>query len=180
MSRLRVPAWTLPPAVAAQPWRDSPQRAVQAHFEALYASAMQGLPFLNTALSVRALGFQRIDGDWLGALIAPWCVQLMLLPGGGRLWQHMPTGERAAVALPVGMLDFIAEAGEGIVPAFQYFPLLNGVGQLPGMDAAQAVVCDALGTALTPPQAADAPACAPPPASPDAGRRRLIGLGSSR
>ncbi|MFV0665963.1 [NiFe]-hydrogenase assembly chaperone HybE [Denitromonas sp.] len=169
-ARMRIPAWTPPPPVVAMPWDASPQDAVQAHFDTVWRTAMQGLPFVNDALQVRALRFARIDGDWLGGLVTPWCVQLMLLPGGGRLWADVSAGTRSAVALPVGMLPFIADTSDGMLPAFQYFPLLNSVSGLPAMASAEAVIHDALAAALTP------PAPPPEPAAPqiDTGRRRFL------
>lgn len=169
-ARMRIPAWTPPPPVVATPWTASPQDAVQAHFDTVWRTAMQGLPFVNDALQVRALRFARIDGDWLGGLVTPWCVQLMLLPGGGTLWANVSAGTRSAVALPVGMLPFIADSSDGTLQAFQYFPLVNSVSGLPDMASAEAVIHSALATALTP------PAPPPEPAAPqiDTGRRRFL------
>lgn len=167
---MRIPAWTPPPPVVATAWATSPQDAVQAHFDTVWRAAMQGLPFVNDALQVRAQRFERIDGDWLGGLVTPWCVQLMLLPGGGTLWADVSAGTRSAVSLPVGMLPFIADASDGMLPAFQYFPLLNSVSGLPDMASAEAVIHDALAAALTP----SAPP--PEPAAPqiDTSRRRFL------
>ncbi|KAA3649224.1 MAG: [NiFe]-hydrogenase assembly, chaperone, HybE [Proteobacteria bacterium] len=175
-ARMRIPAWTPPPPVVAAPWATSPQDAVQAHFDTVWRTAMQGLPFVNDALQVRALRFERIDGDWLGGLVTPWCVQLMLLPGGGTLWADVSAGTRSAVALPVGMLPFIADSSDGTLQAFQYFPLVNSVSGLPDMASAEAVVLDALCTALTEPE----PPESPPKAAVDRGRREFMRLSRGR
>lgn len=156
-ARMRIPAWTPPPPVVATPWATSPQAAVQAHFDTVWRTAMQGLPFVNDALQVRAQRFARIDGDWLGGLVTPWCVQLMLLPGGGTLWTDVSAGTRSSVALPVGVLPFIADSSDGLLPAFQYFPLVNGVSGLADMATAEALVRDALRTALTAPETPESP-----------------------
>jgi [NiFe] hydrogenase assembly HybE family chaperone len=175
-ARIRIPAWVPPAAVAAAPWTSSPEAAVTRWFDEILRHRMQGLPFLNTALEVRAIDFARVRGDWLGGLVSPWCVQLMLLPGGGTLWADASPGTRTAVELPVGSLPFIADAGDETLPAFQYFPLLNTASVLADMRSAEWVVRDALRTALTVPAAAEPPAPAPAPAV-DPGRRRFLRLG---
>lgn len=154
MTPLRRPARTPAPARRAEAWVNSPAPAVERWFEHLLAERMRGLPFLNPALSVQALDFRRVDGDWLGGVTTPWSVQLMLLPGGGSLWVDTSPGERSMVALPVGRLAFIADEGDPALPAFQYLPLVNATAALAGDDAARAFVRDALATALQPPAVA--------------------------
>ncbi|WP_415259036.1 [NiFe]-hydrogenase assembly chaperone HybE [Thauera phenylacetica] len=200
MMPLRRPARTPAPPRRAEAWAGSPAPAVARWFEHLLAERMRGLPFLNPALSVQALDFRRVDGDWLGGVTTPWSVQLMLLPGGGSLWVDTSPGERSMVALPVGRLTFIADEGDHALPAFQYLPLVNATAALAGDDAARAFVRDALATALRPPavavEASAAAACdadlqpehaaAPagavrPPADPaaiDPGRRRFLRFGA--
>lgn len=151
MMPLRRPARTVAPAGRAEPWADSPQPAVGRWFAHVLAERMHGLPFLNPALSVQAIDFRRLDGDWLGGVITPWSVQLTLVPGGGSLWVDTPPGERSMVALPVGRLAFIADEGDRGLPAFQYLPLLNATAALTDDDEARAFVRDALATALRPP-----------------------------
>lgn len=175
--RIRVPAWTpLAPMVAA-PWQDSPEAAVRRWFEEVLRTRMQGLPFLNPALAVRTVDFGRVQGDWLGAVITPWCVQLMLLPGGGTLWVDASPGTRSTVLLPVGMLPFIADSGDHVLPAFQYFPLLNSAAGLADMEAAEQVVRDALRTALT--QAEPDPSAQSAHPAVDMRRRRFLRLGAA-
>ena len=132
MTPLRRPARTPAPARRAEAWVNSPAPAVELWFQHLLAERMRGLPFLNPALSVQTIDFQRIDGDWLGGLATPWSVQLMLVPGGGSLWVDTSPGERSMVALPVGRLAFIADEGDRGLPAFQYLPLVNATAALAG------------------------------------------------
>ncbi len=48
-------------------------------FETIYCERMQGLPIVNVALNVKAIGFRPWDGHWLGALVTPWFINLILL-----------------------------------------------------------------------------------------------------
>ena len=201
MMPLRRPARTPAPARRAEAWVNSPAPAIERWFQHLLAERMRGLPFLNPALSVQALGFRRVDGDWLGGVTTPWSVQLMLVPGGGSLWVDTSPGERSMVALPVGRLAFIADEGDHGLPAFQYLPLVNATAALSGDDEARAFVRDALATALQPPAVAveamlaagrdDAPSTedagriertartAAGAAAIDPGRRRFLRFGAS-
>ena len=84
----RLAAWQPPPVLLARPWDEDPGPRLEAHFSRVWRSNMAGLPFLNPALSVAALPFVRVDGDWLGVVLAPWFLHVYLLPGGGRLTGH--------------------------------------------------------------------------------------------
>lgn len=119
---------------------------------------MHDMPFVNPALSVEAVGFQRWEGDWLGVVVTPWFINLFLLPGGGSLWRDLPTGEFGAVALPVGELEFIGDNPGAAAPleAYQYCPLISPVQHVEHQDAARAIARDALATVLLPPSGAAA------------------------
>lgn len=151
-SRLRMPAIAPKMPEAAVPHAEDPSPRVVAHFQHVWATAMHDMPFVNPALSVEAIGFQRQDGDWLGVVITPWFINLFLLPGGGALWHDLPTGEHTAVGLPVGELEFIGDnpGAEAAVSAYQYCPLLSPVQQVETQDAARAIALDALAAVLTP------------------------------
>jgi len=196
LSVVRIPAVRPPAAKAAAPWREDPSAALTRHFALLRDMRMAGLPFLNDAIDVCVADCRRIDGDWLAALVTPWSIQLVLLPGGGTLWQDSAAGVRRAIALPVGELVFIGEAddgseegrvgkyaGEGGVPAFLYCPLISPLDHVADTAAACAIARDALVAALTaPPSAApDLAAVAPdtgggmaPTSPPSAGRRAFL------
>ncbi|MCB1955510.1 MAG: [NiFe]-hydrogenase assembly chaperone HybE [Rhodocyclaceae bacterium] len=177
---LRKPAWTPPPVVVARPLADDPSAAIAAWFTRVHDERMAGLPFLNPALFVEVLGLRRLHGDWLGGLITPWSVQLVLLPGGGGLWQDISAGLRRAVALPVGELAFIADAGEDGLEAYQYCPLGTSTAGFADQAAARRFLVEALEAVMTPPApVAEAPE-AVPASTVDRGRRALFGLGGRR
>lgn len=120
---------------------------------------MRDLPFVNPALAVEAHGFRQLDGDWLGVVITPWFVNLLLVSGGGTLWGDIPAGERRYLALPCGTMQFIADDDPDIGP-YQYCPLIAPVDQLPDMATARIVAQDAIKTVFATPVAAPEPASA--------------------
>lgn len=89
----------------------SPAPRLEAAFAHIWATRMTGLPFLNAALSVEAVGFRPWQGEWLGALVTPWSVNLVLMPGDGE-WPRLPAGGERIVSLPAGRFRFIAGVDE--------------------------------------------------------------------
>jgi [NiFe] hydrogenase assembly HybE family chaperone len=69
---------------------------------------MQDMPFVNAALRVEAVGFRRWEGRWLGVLITPWFMNLMLLPDEPAAWRHVRYGDSLGYLLPAGVFEFIS------------------------------------------------------------------------
>lgn len=155
----RVSAWQPPPVLPARPWDDDPAPRLEAHFSRIWHTSMAGLPFLNPVLSVAALPFARVDGDWLGVVLTPWFLHAYLLPGGGSLWQDLAQGLRRPVVLPAGAVEFIGDGDAGLGP-LQYCVLLAPVPQFADQDEALAAAREALAALLAPP-----PVSAPAPES---------------
>lgn len=161
--RIRQPALSPPPINPAWPREDDPSAFLEAHFRHVWQTRMHDLPFVNGALAVESVGFQRLDGDWLGVVITPWFINLLLVSGGGQLWGDIPAGERRYLSLPCGTMQFIADDDPDIGP-YQYCPLIAPVDQLKDMATARLVAADAIRTVFaTPPAAPETPA-APEPA----------------
>lgn len=87
--------------------RDDPSVRIAQTYERIWHTRMQGLPFLNAALRVEAVGFRPWKGQWLGALVTPWSLNLLLLPGEGE-WTALAAGAERFVSFPAGCFRFIA------------------------------------------------------------------------
>lgn len=83
-----------------------PSRHLEAVFRDIERTRMAGLPILNTALAVEAIGFTPWQGHWLGALITPWFLNLVLVPGVQGEWPGAAEGERIVRQLPAGDCGF--------------------------------------------------------------------------
>lgn len=157
------------PAAPARPHAENPAPLVLAMYRRIWETTMRTLDFVNPALEVDIAGFRRHRGDWVGAVVTPWFVNLYVLPGGGELWQDLGSGERVKVPFPVGELEFIADYDpEAEVPAYLYCPLLAPVTPLSSQAEALGMALDALEMLFSPPPAVEsAPAepAAPEPAS---------------
>jgi [NiFe] hydrogenase assembly HybE family chaperone len=90
------------------------QETLEAVFTRIEKERMADIPVLNTALSVEAVGFRQHGDDWLGVLITPWFMNLMLLPGDASEHESQPSGDTSAIDLPAGRIEFIAGAEDGI------------------------------------------------------------------
>jgi [NiFe] hydrogenase assembly HybE family chaperone len=91
----------------ALPPRDDPSVRVTEAYEHIWRTRMEGLPFVNPRLRVEAVGFRAWEGQWLGALVTPWSLNLLLLPGEGE-WITLAAGSERFVAFPAGRFRFIA------------------------------------------------------------------------
>jgi [NiFe] hydrogenase assembly HybE family chaperone len=150
--RLREPLFRPePPAAPAVPHAENPAPKILAMYRRIWETTMRDLDFVNRALEVDIAGFRRHRGDWVGAVISPWFVNLYVLPGGGELWHDLGAGERVKLPFPVGELEFIADYDPAAeIPAALYCPLLAPVTALKSQDEALRMAMDALETLFTP------------------------------
>lgn len=93
--------------------RDDPSVRVAKAYERIWRTRMQDLAFLNPNLRVEAVGFRPWEGQWLGALVTPWFLNLLLLPGGGE-WTSLAAGSERFVTFPAGCFRFIAGHETGL------------------------------------------------------------------
>jgi [NiFe] hydrogenase assembly HybE family chaperone len=97
----------------SEPRRDDPSARLESAFVRIWKTRMEGLPFLNPALRVEAVGFRPWEGEWLGALVTPWFVNLVLTPGEGE-WTALPAGGERIVTLPAGGFRFVSGHDEEV------------------------------------------------------------------
>lgn len=87
-------------------YRSNPSSKVEQAFHQIQQNQMQDMPFINPALSVKAIGFCPFEGDWLGVLLTPWTLSILLLPGPNRTWQAFTVGDKVGLKLPAGDYPF--------------------------------------------------------------------------
>jgi [NiFe] hydrogenase assembly HybE family chaperone len=107
--------------------RQDPTRSVEETFGRIWRERMAGLPILNPALRVEAVGLQRWNGHWLGVLITPWALSVLLLPEDPAAWVSMPPQQRRFVRFPFGDLAFLGgdEPGLGEYQTCSLFSPMN-------------------------------------------------------
>ena len=102
------------------------------------ASSMEGLSFVNPALAVEAVGFAPWQGRWLGVLLTPWCMNLILAPGDASVWQSQRQGEKQCYHFPAGEYEFIG-AVDGLAGEYQMCSLFSPVLQFEDQATARLV-----------------------------------------
>lgn len=85
---------------------DNPQHLLEQCFSAIANAQMRLLPFYQAQIPLRACGFQLFEQQWMGVLLTPWMLSLLVLPGPGQIWPRRPVGSRLALALPCGNVGF--------------------------------------------------------------------------
>jgi len=111
----------LPPSPAAPPAGppglpvETIQRLERA-FREIHTAQMRGVPIVNDALAVKAVGFRAWEGRWLGALVTPWFLNLVLLPGEGDDWSGLVPGAKELVEFPSGRYEYVHALRKDVGP----------------------------------------------------------------
>ncbi len=82
-------------------------------YRAVAAGDMSALPGFTPELTLEAVGFREWEGHGLGVLIAPWFMNLILLPGPDDDWTTVDPREGCEWKLPTELIVFHPCALEG-------------------------------------------------------------------
>ncbi len=85
----------------------SPAAALEAAFGTILRRQMKDVPMLNAELRVEAIGFRPWNEHWLGILITPWFMNLVLMPRVTAQWQPITGGASRHYVFPAGVFEFI-------------------------------------------------------------------------
>lgn len=152
------------------PWAEDPTADIAAVFADIAATRMAGLPICNPALQVEALGFRRAEsGHWVGALVTPWAINLLCLPGHAD-WPAAAAGSHCDWRFPSGNYEFIV-ADEDRLGRYHLCSLFSPAGDFASHEQARLTALAALTALFNDPLAAPAA-----PAAPPASRRAFLGL----
>lgn len=80
---------------------------LEAMFSDIAREKMQMLPFYREGIPVKACGFTLFEQQWVGCLLTPWMMSLLVLPGPRQLWPVRKLADRLALSLPCGNVTFI-------------------------------------------------------------------------
>jgi [NiFe] hydrogenase assembly HybE family chaperone len=155
-------------------WTEDPAARLEAAFRAIAAGRMRGLPFVNPSLAVEAVGFAPWDAHWLGCLVTPWFMNLVLLPREAAAWHSVPAGDKVAYRFPAGVYEFIAGREEAI-GEYQVCSLFSPMLEFADHESARLTAQAALGALFD--AANDDATHAPPaaPARPPLSKRAFLG-----
>ncbi|XWN32829.1 MAG: [NiFe]-hydrogenase assembly chaperone HybE [Devosia sp.] len=114
-----------------------------AEFREVHHAKMRDMPLTNPALHVEAAGFCAHEGMVLGVLVAPWFMNVILMPGPGEDWSQITCGAKELITFPSGTYEFVhnVRPGLGGYKACSLFSPMDTFGsQLQAMDVARAVL----------------------------------------
>lgn len=131
-------------------------------FRRIADTRMAGLPILNPALTVEAIGFRDWNGERFGVLVTPWFMNLICLPGSDT---DLADASPHFRTLPGGEFEFLASE-EKDIGAFLSCSLISPMADFADMAAARAVAGEVMSQLFKTP---DAPA----PLAPVGVRARL-------
>ena len=99
---------------------------------------MADVPIINPALRVEAVGFREWEGRWIGVLVTPWTISLVLLPGADAPLEPLKLDQKAIWTFPSGGYQFMGlnEAALGVCHSC---PLISPVQEFASHDDAVAV-----------------------------------------
>lgn len=122
--------------------RSNALAALVSRFEFIRRERMQGLPIVNPRLSVEAVGFFSFEEHELGVLIAPWFMNLVLLPGTDE-WADVAQGVKIERMLPSGSFEFTL-CRDDEIGVYLTGILFRTVSDFPDQETARAVAADVL------------------------------------
>ncbi len=133
---------------------------------------IKDLPIYNADLRVEAVGFKKIeDIDFIGVLITPWFMNLILLPCEFKAWRPNQIGhEKIERKLPADTYTFTL-GGDEIIGEYYSISLVSPVHCFGTQEQARATALEHLQKYLTPPPKEEEPAKTN---EPDPSRRRLL------
>ena len=112
-------------------------------FTRIHQQRMQDVPICNEKIQVQAVGFQTWQDCYLGVLITPWFMNLMLLPRNQDDWQKLNQLESCSHCFPSGRYQFLVgyESELGKYQSCSLFsPMFEFVDHLAAYETASVVV----------------------------------------
>lgn len=118
---------------------------LEAAFRRIAATRMAGLPINHPRLAVEGVGFRQWEGKWLGVLVTPWAVNLVLLPESDAEFETLAIDRRQTWRFPSGEYDFMG-GDEEECGAFQFCSLVSPIPEegIPDQAAARSLAAEVL------------------------------------
>ncbi|MCW8890474.1 MAG: [NiFe]-hydrogenase assembly chaperone HybE [Sedimenticola sp.] len=93
----------------------APVEQITQAFRKIEQNQMQGLPVCNEQLTTEIIGLTRFDAYWVGALITPWTLQLIMLPATAAA-ESLEEGDHRTYEFPQGSVVFMTTENTDLGP----------------------------------------------------------------
>lgn len=124
-------------------WKQKPERFFESSFAHIATTRMQGLPIVNSRLHVRALGFERFQGQWLGSVVTPWSILIVMACGHRESWPLVKTTQVTTIKFPSGDYEFIGMA-DPILGRYLACRLMSPLLHIPDQKTAESIAMQSL------------------------------------
>ncbi|MFM5630625.1 hydrogenase-2 assembly chaperone [Aeromonas veronii] len=84
----------------------NPAPLLVAQYERIAREEMQALPFYHPDMPIVA-ECTLFEDQWLGCVLTPWMLSVVVLPGPDQLWPVRSNSDRLALQLPCGNMTFM-------------------------------------------------------------------------
>lgn len=84
----------------------NPSALLVAQYERIAREQMCELPFYHPTMPIAA-ECVLFEGQWLGVVLTPWMLSVVVLPGPEQFWPRRDSSERLALRLPCGDMTFM-------------------------------------------------------------------------
>jgi [NiFe] hydrogenase assembly HybE family chaperone len=111
---------------------------------------IRDLPIYHRTLQVEAVDFQLWAQGWIGVLITPWFMNVMLLPRDKDQWQSLALGQKHMQKLPSGEQEFVV-GGDAELGAYLFRSLASPMLGFPSQKGARQAAHSALQRLMAPP-----------------------------
>ena len=75
---------------------------------------MQALPFFHHDIECFCPKFALFEGQWVGLVLTPWMISVVILPGPQQTWEARELGDKITVQLPYKALTFTVSGVETV------------------------------------------------------------------
>jgi [NiFe] hydrogenase assembly HybE family chaperone len=133
---------------------ESPEARLERVFANIAATRMADVPILNPALRVETVGFRPWQGYWIGVLVTPWTINLVLLPGDEAPLKPLLLDQKQQWVFPSGAYEFMGLNQEELGTC-HICPLLSPVMEFATHEQAVAVASEIAEALFSEPQRED-------------------------
>jgi [NiFe] hydrogenase assembly HybE family chaperone len=95
-------------------YQENPSALLAQALQRVNDSQMAGLPLSMANVAVGCHGMELYEGQWLGVVVTPWMLSVVILPGPDQCWDTRAIGDRVGLQFPCGDLVFTANELEGV------------------------------------------------------------------
>jgi [NiFe] hydrogenase assembly HybE family chaperone len=85
-----------------QGWPHNPQTSVQKVYSQVLETDMQHMAFCQLSLPVYATPFVHYQNQWLGVLLTPWMLSILILPGPNECWPPRQLADKLGLEFGAG------------------------------------------------------------------------------